>query len=135
MGPAEQGRRPYRREIVLIVKRFQTLRVVHPCLPKYLYDSHQQIHRRRGHDLKSKKGRLYALFAYLCTHMRSFRDGRESCYVPERPYANHGSTVASWVMIAIMTAGVLVGAVAYDLAQPVIVFVGAGIIVLGLVAG
>ena len=48
--------------------------------------------------------------------------------VPERPYANHGSTVASWVMIAIMTTGVLVGAVAYDLAQPVIVFVGAGII-------
>ena len=40
--------------------------------------------------------------------------------VPERPYANHGSTVASWVMIAIMTTGVLVGA---------------GIIVLGLVAG
>ena len=37
--------------------------------------------------------------------------------VPERPYANHGSTVASWVMIAIMTTGVLVGAVAYDLAQ------------------
>ena len=55
--------------------------------------------------------------------------------VPERPYANHGSTVASWVMIAIMTTGVLVGAVAYDLAQPVIVFVGAGIIALGLVAG
>jgi len=53
--------------------------------------------------------------------------------VPERPYANHGSTVASWVMIAIMTTGVLV--VAYDLAQPVIVFVGAGIIALGLVAG
>ena len=43
--------------------------------------------------------------------------------VPERPYANHGSTVASWVMIAIMTTGVLVGAVAYDLAQPVIVLV------------
>lgn len=55
--------------------------------------------------------------------------------VPERPYANHGSTVAAWVMFGIMTVGVIVGAVAYDLANPPIVFVGAGIIVLGLLAG
>ena len=55
--------------------------------------------------------------------------------VPERPYANHGSTVATWVKIAIMSPGVRVGAVAYDGAEAVSVFVGAGIIVLGLVAG
>ena len=40
--------------------------------------------------------------------------------VPERPYANHGNTVAAWVMVAIMTVGVLVGSIAYDLgSQPV----------------
>ena len=39
--------------------------------------------------------------------------------VPERPYANHGNTVAAWVMVAIMTVGVLVGSIAYDLgSQP-----------------
>ena len=51
--------------------------------------------------------------------------------VPERPYANHGNTVAAWVMVAIMTVGVLVGSIAYDLgSQPV-----AGIIVIGLLVG
>ena len=55
--------------------------------------------------------------------------------VPERPYANHGNTVAAWVMVAIMTVGVLVGSIAYDLGSQPVVFVGAGIIVIGLLVG
>ena len=55
--------------------------------------------------------------------------------VPERPYANHGNTVAAWVMVAIMTVGVLVGSIAYDLGSQPVVFVGAGIIGIGLLVG
>lgn len=55
--------------------------------------------------------------------------------VPERPYANHGNTVAAWIMIAIMTVGLLVGAIAYDLDNPPVVFVGAAIIAVGIVVG
>ena len=42
---------------------------------------------------------------------------------------------AAWVMVAIMTVGVLVGSIAYDLGSQPVVFVGAGIIVIGLLVG
>jgi len=55
--------------------------------------------------------------------------------VPHRPPANPATAVAAWVMVAIMTVGVLVGSIAYDLGSQPVVFVGAGIIVIGLLVG
>ncbi|MDO4898617.1 MAG: HGxxPAAW family protein [Rothia sp. (in: high G+C Gram-positive bacteria)] len=55
--------------------------------------------------------------------------------VPDLPYNNHGNTVASWAMVAIMTLGAIVGAVGFDMANTPIFAVGVAIILIGIVTG
>lgn len=47
----------------------------------------------------------------------------------------HGSTPAAWTLVAFVIAGFLAGAVALVAAQPVGLYVGAGLVVLGGIAG
>lgn len=47
----------------------------------------------------------------------------------------HGSTPAAWTVVAFVIAGFLVGAVALIAAQPVGLYVGAGLVVLGGIVG
>ncbi|MFW0112087.1 HGxxPAAW family protein [Rothia sp. P5766] len=55
--------------------------------------------------------------------------------VPDLPYNNHGSTIASWAMMIIMMLGSIIGAVGFCLANTPIFTVGVAVIALGVVAG
>lgn len=47
----------------------------------------------------------------------------------------HGNSVAAWACIGVMFLGVLVGAISFALYQPVGVYVGIAIIIVGLLVG
>ena len=47
----------------------------------------------------------------------------------------HGHTPAAWTAVIIMLVGFTVGGIAVVLAQPWLVFAGAGVVVLGAVVG
>ncbi|MBM7050662.1 HGxxPAAW family protein [Rothia sp. ZJ1223] len=48
---------------------------------------------------------------------------------------NHGNTVASWVLVALMTVGMIVGAVGFSLANLPLLVIGVALLVIGAVAG
>jgi hypothetical protein len=51
------------------------------------------------------------------------------------PHNQHGSTPAAWTAVTIVMVAFVVGAVGFLLAQPWVVWVGVGLIVVGAAAG
>lgn len=58
----------------------------------------------------------------------------ENVLVPE-PVVGHGSTVAAWTLVAIVTIGLIVATVAFGSFHTVGMIIGGVIMVLGLAAG
>lgn len=55
--------------------------------------------------------------------------------VPGVVPTNHGNTVAAWALCGLLTVGMIIGAIGFDMANTVVFGAGVAIMVLGLVAG
>jgi hypothetical protein len=51
------------------------------------------------------------------------------------PPRNHGHTTAAWVLVVVVLIGAVVSAVAVMVAQPVLFWVGLGIVLVGVILG
>jgi len=68
--------------------------------------------------------------------MSETNPGAERVHLPvSSPPTNHGNTTAAWVTVMLVVLGALVASLAMVFAAVPLVWVGAGVIVLGLVAG
>lgn len=54
---------------------------------------------------------------------------------PVAPHTNHGNTVAAWTLCGLVTIGFIIGAIGFDIASHLMLYVGIAIILVGLVAG
>jgi len=62
--------------------------------------------------------------------------GREVMHLPpSAPPRNHGRTLAAWTTTAVVVAGAVLAAVGVVASLPALAWVGAGVVVLGLVIG
>ena len=66
----------------------------------------------------------------------SHQNSAESVHLPvASPPRNHGHTTAAWVLVVAVLIGAVVSAIAVMAAQPVLFWVGLGVILVGVILG